>query len=167
MRAGWLLNATVNGRVANVTNATLANLAGEPIRVGGAISLGRNAPLTFGNVAIDAAKLRMALNGTITRGETAIAGTGTHVRYGDFAVEATLASDGPRAVLVFADPFPAAGLRDVRVALAPIENGFRIDTEGGLATRSVRRRARSVRTGRWPDPACHRPVQCLENLPHR
>ena len=33
-------------------------------------------------------------------------------------------------MLVFAEPLPAAGLRDVRVALSPIEEGFRIETEG-------------------------------------
>ena len=38
---------------------------------------------------------------------------------------------GPQAVLVFASPLPAAGLTDVRVALAPTEDGFRIETEGG------------------------------------
>ncbi|MEP2235587.1 MAG: translocation/assembly module TamB domain-containing protein [Alteripontixanthobacter sp.] len=129
--ANWTLRAMVNGRVANVTNATLANLAGEPIRIGGAVSLGSAAPLVFDDLRLDAAKLQMALDGTITDGSTAIAGTGSHIQYGDFTVQATLADDGPRAELVFANPLPAAGLRDVRVALAPIEDGFRIDTEGG------------------------------------
>jgi translocation and assembly module TamB len=57
-------------------------------------------------------------------------GKGSHSQYGDFTVEGTLADDGPHATLVFANPLPAAGLRDVRVALAPIEGGFAIDTEG-------------------------------------
>src|SRR5690606_14024372 len=41
-----------------------------------------------------------------------------------------IAGDGPRATLVFASPLPAAGLEDVRVALAPTPDGFRIETEG-------------------------------------
>ena len=49
---------------------------------------------------------------------------------GTYTIEATIAGDGPRATLVFANPYPAAGLRDVRVALAPTPDGFRIETEG-------------------------------------
>lgn len=128
--APWDLRAQVNGRVANVTNATLANLAGEPIRVSGGIVMGGKSPLVFNDMRVDAAKLDLVLDGSVREGETSLAGRGTHVEYGDFTVEATLADDGPRAVLVFASPLPAAGLEDVRVALAPTEDGFAIETEG-------------------------------------
>ena len=64
-------------------------------------------------------------------GRTQISGKGRHADYGPFDVEASFAGDGPRAVLVFANPLPAAGLKDVRIALSPIANGFRIETEGG------------------------------------
>src|SRR5690606_36875364 len=57
-------------------------------------------------------------------------GSGRHIDYGPFTVEATLTGEGPRAELVFAEPLPAAGLRDVRVALAPTEDGFEIETAG-------------------------------------
>lgn len=56
-----------------------------------------------------------------------------------FTVQARMAGDGPRAVLVFAHPLPAAGLRDVRVALAPIPQGFRIETAGRIAPRPLHR----------------------------
>ena len=129
--AEWLLRADVNARVANVTNATLANLAGEPIRIAGAVSVGGAAPLDFNRMAITAQKLQMTLDGSVREGSTAIAGSGRHTEYGPFTVQATLADDGPRAELVFADPLPAAGLKDVRVALQPEGDGFRIETAGG------------------------------------
>ncbi|QZH75485.1 MAG: translocation/assembly module TamB domain-containing protein [Erythrobacter sp.] len=127
----WQLAADVQGRVDRVTNSTLANLAGDNIRFRGGLRLGSAAPLLFDNFTVNASKLTATLDGRIEAGETVLAGAGRHVDYGPFDVEATLADDGPRATLVFADPLPAAGLRDVRVVLAPTENGFQIETQGG------------------------------------
>lgn len=126
----WTLSADFNGRIPQVTNETLANLAGAPIAFSGGVSLGGAAPLDFRNVAIDASKLDLLLDGRVEQGDTSLAGSGSHVDYGPFTVEATLDDAGPSAVLVFADPLPAAGLRDVRVAIAPSEEGFSIETEG-------------------------------------
>jgi translocation and assembly module TamB len=126
----WQLAADFNGRMPRVTNATLANLAGNNIRFAGAISLGAGRPIVFDNTRLTASKLSLTLDGRVQEGRTTIAGSGRHVDYGPFTVEASMAGDGPRATLVFANPLPAAGLRDVRVALAPTPNGFRIETEG-------------------------------------
>ena len=66
-----------------------------------------------------------------------MSGRGRQVDYGAFTVEASIASDGPHAVLTFADPLPAAGLKDVRVALSPIAGGFRIENQAGRRTQSA------------------------------
>src|SRR5690606_30432035 len=108
----------------------LANLAGGNIRFSGAISLGGGQPIVFDNTRLTPSKLSLTLDGRVQEGRTTIAGSGRHVDYGPFTVEASMAGDGPRATLVFANPLPAAGLRDVRVALAPTDDGFRIETEG-------------------------------------
>ena len=79
---------------------------------------------------LDSRKLNMVLDGQVAPGTTRVAGRGRQAQYGPFTVEASLTDRGPEAVLVFAEPLPAAGLRDVRVALSPIEEGFRIETEG-------------------------------------
>jgi translocation and assembly module TamB len=70
------------------------------------------------------------LNGRVQGGRTTLAGRGRQADYGPFTVEATITGDGPRATLVFANPYPPAGLRNVRVALAPSGDGFRIATSG-------------------------------------
>ncbi len=127
--APWRLTADVDARIAPVTNATLANLAGSPIRIRGGIAAGGDAPIAFDGLRIEASKLRMALDGSVAQGTTRIAGSGSHVDYGDFTVEATIAEDGPRAVLVFDRPF--TGLEDVRLAIAPSADGFAIDASGG------------------------------------
>ncbi|QKG70160.1 translocation/assembly module TamB domain-containing protein [Erythrobacter mangrovi] len=127
--APWKLGALVDARVAPVTNATLANVAGAPIRLRGAFAAGGAAPLTFDGVRVDSDKLALVLDGSLRDGTTKIAGTGRHVDYGDFSVDASIAEGGPEAVLVFAAP--VSGLEDVRVAIAPTAEGFLIDTEGG------------------------------------
>jgi translocation and assembly module TamB len=126
----WRLDANFTGRLRQVTNATLANLAGTGIRFDGGVQLGAASPIVFRNTRVNASKLSLTLNGRVQGGTTTLAGSGRHVDYGPFTVEATLAGEGPRAVLVFADPLPAAGLKDVRVALSPTEDGFDIETEG-------------------------------------
>ncbi len=122
------LSADLDARIAPVSNATLANLAGPAIRVRGGFALGGNAPLRFDNVRVNAAKLNLALNGSVRGGTTSLAGRGSHVDYGPFTVEATLADSGPRAVLVFAEPY--TGLENVRLAISPSEDGFAIATSG-------------------------------------
>ena len=124
----WTLSAQLDGRVAPVSNATLANLAGPSLRVRGGFALGGAGPITFRDLRLDAAKLRMALNGAVRDGRTTLAGRGRHTEYGNFTVEAAIADDGPRAQLVFAQPYN--GLENVRVAIAPIKDGFAIETDG-------------------------------------
>ncbi len=126
----WTLDADFRGRIPQVTNATMANLAGPSIAFRGGVAMGAAAPLTFRRVSVEAEKLQLDLDGRIADGTTSVAGTGRHVDYGPFTVEASLDGGGPNAVLVFADPLPAAGLKDVRVAISPTEEGFAIETEG-------------------------------------
>ena len=127
----WRLEADVDGRIARVTNATLADLAGPAIRVRGGIATGRGTPLTFDGVRLDAARLAMTLDGSLAGGTTQLAGRGRQAQYGEFTVEARIADGQPTAELVFARP--ATGLENVRLALAPIADGFAIDATGGSA----------------------------------
>ncbi|MFC3100268.1 translocation/assembly module TamB domain-containing protein [Altererythrobacter lauratis] len=126
----WSLAAQLDGRVAEATNATLETLAGQDIRFAGGLTLGEGQPLSFATMRITATKLEAVLDGRVEEGGTRLVGSGRHVDYGPFTVEATLADDGPRAELVLADPLPAAGLRDVRVSLEPQGDGFAILTRG-------------------------------------
>ncbi len=131
-RSPWLLKAQTAGRMVRVDNETLSSLAGTNIRFAGGLTLGQSQPLLFERATLNASKLSLALNGRLSPdGHTSIAGSGRHADYGPFRIDGSIAADGPRAVLVFADPLPAAGLKDVRIALSPIPQGFRIETQGG------------------------------------
>jgi len=126
----WSLGLDLTGRMPRLDNRTLANLAGEDIRFSGRIAAGRARPLLLDAVRIDGSLLTLALNGRTLGGATAVSGKGRQASYGSFTVEATLKGDGPHATLVFADPWPVAGVRDMQVALAPAGTGLRIETQG-------------------------------------
>ncbi len=130
-RAPWTLSADLNGRMVRVDNATLTSLAGTQIRFGGRVRLGQGAPILFERATLSGSKLALGLAGrSLPGGRTTFTGKGRQSDFGQFTINADIAADGPRAVLIFADPLPAAGLKDVRVALAPVHGGFRIETAG-------------------------------------
>ena len=129
--APWTLAAMLDGQMDEVSNQTITSVAGTDLRFAGGLSLGGAQPLSFDDMRITASKLTARLDGRIDDNGTTVTGYGRQEDYGPFTVEAVIADDGPRAELVFADPLPAAGLSNVRVALAPSDDGFIIETSGG------------------------------------
>ena len=130
----WSLRANLAGVLAKIGNGTIVNLAGEQVRFSGALGMGSGQPIIFRDTVITSARLNARLDSKVVAGSggtrTTLAGSGRQADYGPFTFDAELAGDGPRAVLVLADPYPAAGLKDVRVALAPSKDGFGLDVEG-------------------------------------
>ncbi len=127
----WSLRADLAARMSQVDNATLTSLAGNAIHFAGGFSLGQGQPLLIEKATLAGSKLQLAVSGrSLGDGRTSVAGSGKHTAYGVFTIDAKIDQDGPRAVLVFADPLPAAALKDVRVALSPIPQGFHIETAG-------------------------------------
>ncbi|MBX7539995.1 translocation/assembly module TamB domain-containing protein [Qipengyuania sphaerica] len=127
--SGWRLGADLDARIAPVSNDTLANLAGDAIRVRGGIATSSGAAIDFRRLRVNSDKLTLAMDGSIDGSTTSLAGTGEHADYGPFTVEGRIEDGAPTAELVFARP--VTGLTDVRLAIAPTEEGFSIDTEGG------------------------------------
>jgi translocation and assembly module TamB len=133
-RSPWWLQAKAAGRMTRTDNATIAALAGTGLRFSGELETGGAQPLLIRRARLDGSKLSLTLGGRVLPGgTTSISGQGRHADYGPFTVQAQFAKDGPHAALVFADPLPAAGLSQVHVALAPISDGLRIETDGGSA----------------------------------
>lgn len=127
----WTLQANLAGRMTRVDNATLRDLAGGQIRFSGGVRLGQQVPLLFEKARLTSPKLTLALDGRQgADGTTSITGSGRHSEYGPFTVQAGVGAKGTNAELVFADPYPSLGLKDVRVALSPQDQGFRIETAG-------------------------------------
>lgn len=132
--APWRLAAKLDGSLSRITNATLVELAGERIRLAGALQLGAGAPIVLDNAVISAPRLNARITSRVVSAgggaRTVLTGSGRQARYGPFSLDAEIAADGPRGVLVLADPYPAARLKDVRIALAPRAEGFGLDVAG-------------------------------------
>ncbi|MBX7457983.1 translocation/assembly module TamB domain-containing protein [Qipengyuania sp. 1NDH17] len=127
--SGWRLGANLDARISPVSNDTLATLAGPAIRVRGGVATSSGAAIDFNDLRIDAEKLSLAMDGAIDGSTTTLAGQGEHADYGPFTVQGRIEDGAPTAELVFARP--VTGLDNVRLAIAPTEEGFSIDTEGG------------------------------------
>lgn len=131
-RSPWLLRAKVGGRMTRIDSGTLASLSGTDLRFSGDIEAGGARPLLIHRARLDASKLTLALDGRMLPGGTMhLSGSGQQSDLGTFTLDAQFARDGPHATLVFADPLPAAGLSQVRLALVPAANGFHIEAQGG------------------------------------
>lgn len=130
----WSLRANLAGVLSRIGNDTIVNLAGEQVRFKGELGMGAGQPIILRNTTITAPRLTATLDSKVVTGggvtRTVLAGSGRQTQYGPFRFDAEIAADGPRAVLVLADPYPAAGLKDVRIALAPSEEGFGLDVAG-------------------------------------
>ncbi len=127
----WSLQAATTGRLTRIDNGTLAVLTGGNVRLAAAVRLGARQLPVVQRAELRSAKLELSLHAWgLPGGVTTLTGQGRHLDYGPFTFEAALAQDGPRASLVLANPLPAASLRDVRLAIAPAGEGFRIQTSG-------------------------------------
>ncbi|WP_086617010.1 translocation/assembly module TamB domain-containing protein [Erythrobacter tepidarius] len=131
----WSLRANLAGVLTSIGNDTIVALAGPTIRFKGALGMGAGRPVILRDATIASARLNARLDSKLVPGSggarTTLAGSGRQADYGPFTIDAELAADGPRGVLVLADPYPAAALENVRIALAPSPRGFALDVSGG------------------------------------
>ncbi len=131
----WSLRANLAGVLSGISNTTLVSLAGEQVRFNGELGMGADQPIVLRNTAITAPRLTARFDTRFVPGSggtrTVLSGSGRQAQFGPFTVAAQFTADGPSGELVLADPYPAAGLTDVRIALAPSEEGFGLDVRGG------------------------------------
>ncbi|MEM6476169.1 MAG: translocation/assembly module TamB domain-containing protein [Pseudomonadota bacterium] len=131
----WSVRANLAGRLTDVRNDTVADVAGNTLKFRAALGLAADKPIVFRDVVLDSDRLNARFDSRIVAGSngtrTVLAGNGSHVDYGKFTFDAEVRGDGPRAVLVLANPYPSAWLKNVRVSLAPNRKGFALDVSGG------------------------------------
>ncbi|MEO0464221.1 MAG: translocation/assembly module TamB domain-containing protein [Pseudomonadota bacterium] len=126
----WTLNANLAGRLVSLTNESIATIAGEPVAFRGRLGLGANQPIVLRDASLESDVLTAQFDSRLVGDRTSVVGEGRHAEYGPFTVDAQLEGGDVRAQLVLADPLPAAGLKDVRVAIAPSVDGFALDVNG-------------------------------------
>jgi len=127
----WSVRANIAGIASQFENASIANIAGETLRFKGSLGLGAQSPIVLRDVELDSDRLNARLDSRIVGTQTTLSGEGAHVQYGPFDFDAQIADEGLRADLLLSDPYPGAGLKDVRLGIVPSGDGFAIDASGG------------------------------------
>lgn len=127
----WSVRANLAGVANQFENASITSIAGESLRFKGSLGLGAQNPIVLRDVTLDGDRLSARLDSRIIGSETTLSGAGSHVQYGAFDFDAAIANEGLRANLLLSDPYPAAGLKDVRLGISSEGQGFAIDVSGG------------------------------------
>lgn len=129
--APWRVNADITGGIPNLTNGTLANLTGGPLRFAGHVDMTQGNRLAVTRGRIDSPSLQMTLDAARgADGRIALTGRGRQERYGSFTGDISIGADGPRGLVRLQDPLPTLGVRDVEVALTPEAEALRIEAKG-------------------------------------
>lgn len=125
------LDGNLKAALVRSDNATLDLLAGDNVQATARIEKIPRNPLRFGNARLVGSRVTMSGQGQLLPGgRIVLDGTGSHMRYGDFVVDAELGTGGPLVELALERPVPALSVQDVRLAIAPIDNGLGIDATG-------------------------------------
>ncbi|WP_379549295.1 translocation/assembly module TamB domain-containing protein [Qipengyuania sp. DGS5-3] len=127
----WTLRSVIDARLTPASDSAVQTIAGGVVRVRGPVAMGTGAPIAFSRLRVDAPNLAGEFGGQVRGGQTILSGGGSHQQYGPFTLEASLSEEGPEARLVLARPLPAAGLRNVELALAPSDAGLQLEAKGG------------------------------------
>ncbi|NBC36821.1 translocation/assembly module TamB [Novosphingobium sp. FSY-8] len=115
----WRAQAQVRDGTISLANPTLANLAGDRLRLHGRLELGKNHHLVVSDAVLTAPRLTMNLTAMRQRnGDLAVDLRGRQATWGAFDAVLRFDDIAPYGVVRLANPLPAAGLRDVTLDLS-------------------------------------------------
>lgn len=126
----WTLKAGIDATLADLASSAVRRVAGEELAIRTSLAMQAGGPVVFDPLAVKSQLLELTGTADWNEGRLALAGAGSHSEYGAFTVDAAIEDGSPGATLVLASPLPAAGLEDVRLVIAPVDQGFRIETTG-------------------------------------
>ena len=127
-----LLAGVGRATVRRLDNAFFRNLTGGLPRIETNFARGSDGVIRFMNLRLVSPKLRVTGNGfRRANGTFFFQGSGRQAEYGPFTIRLDGPISRPRVDLRLARPNDAAGLRDVRLSLAPTAAGFAYNATGG------------------------------------
>lgn len=129
----WTFKSSLGGRVGDLQNSTVQNVMGDAVSFRGFLSSQAEAPLDFTDLIIRSPEIDMSGEASLGEEGFAFDAGGNHTRFGQFSLSLRRQTEGTTANLTLDAPYPAAGIRDVAIAIAPSSDGFTIDSEGTSA----------------------------------
>ncbi|WP_052129393.1 translocation/assembly module TamB domain-containing protein [Sphingomonas sp. 35-24ZXX] len=132
--AGWDLLGDVRVLMRRVVNQTVVTLIGPSPRFASKFSYGAGQPLVLRDASLAAQKLALIGGGRVEPdGRIVLRASGRHRDYGALDVTADSIRGDTRAVLTLEEPLPALGVRDLKLALGTVPDGFSVDVTGQSA----------------------------------
>jgi translocation and assembly module TamB len=129
--AGWDLLGDVRVLMRRVVNETVVTLIGPAPRFASKFSYGAGQPFVLRDASLAAEKLALIGGGRVEPdGRIVLRASGRHRDYGPLDVSADSIRGDTRAVLTLDEPLPALGVRDLRLALGTVPDGFSVDVTG-------------------------------------
>ena len=129
--AGWDLLGDMRVLMRRVANETVVTLIGASPRFSTNFSYGAGQPFVLRDATLAAEKLALIGGGRIeTDGRIVLRASGRHRDYGALNLSADSIRGDTRATLVLDDPLPSLGVRDLRLALGTVPDGFSVDVTG-------------------------------------
>ncbi|WP_439467996.1 translocation/assembly module TamB domain-containing protein [Blastomonas fulva] len=129
--AGWDMLGDVRVLMRRVVNETVVTLIGPAPRFAAKFSYGAGQPLVLRDASLAAEKLALQGGGRVeSDGRIVLRASGRHRDYGPLDVSADSIRGDTRAVLTLDEPLPALGVRELRLALGTVPDGFSVDVTG-------------------------------------
>ncbi|GGB73244.1 translocation/assembly module TamB domain-containing protein [Blastomonas aquatica] len=129
--ARWDLLGDVRVLMRSIVNETVVTLIGPSPRFAARFSYGAGQPFVLRDASLAAEKLALIGGGRLEGdGRIVLRASGRHRDYGPLDVSADSVRGDTRAVLTLDDPLPALGVRDLRLALGTVPDGFSVDVTG-------------------------------------
>jgi translocation and assembly module TamB len=129
--AAWDVLGDVRVLLRRVVNETVVTLIGPSPRFASKFSYGAGQPFVLRDASLAAQKLALIGGGRVEPdGRIVLRASGRHRDYGPLDVSADSIRGDTRAVLMLDDPLPALGVRDLRLALGTVPDGFSVDVTG-------------------------------------
>ncbi|HWU01480.1 MAG TPA: translocation/assembly module TamB domain-containing protein [Novosphingobium sp.] len=129
----WRAEAQVRQATVLLANTTLVDLAGEQLHAQGRVQLGAGHFLVIPQGQLSATRLTMDIKARrLADGQIEMDAAGQQARWGSFEALLHVGEGSPTGTLHFVDPLPAAGIKDVTLALsAETDTGaLRVDGKG-------------------------------------
>ena len=127
----WDAMGDVRVLLRRVVNQSVVTLIGPEPRFAARFSYGAGQPFVLRDASLAAQKLALIGGGRIEPdGRIVLRASGRHRDYGPLDVSADSIRGDTRAVLTLEDPLPALGVRDLRLALGTVPDGFSVDVAG-------------------------------------
>lgn len=129
--AGWDMLGDVRVLMRRVANETVVTLVGPSPRFASKFSYGAGQPFVLRDASLAAEKLALMGGGRMeSDGRIVMRASGRHRDYGALDLSADSIKGDTRATLTLTDPLPALGVRDLKLALGTVPDGFSVDVTG-------------------------------------